>query len=136
MLYNFNTDLKGTLDNSINQILNSENINLWKDTKTVSELSQNYAQIKELYNKGRYEESISKIKLAKNQVKKIKDAGINEIETQDLTKYFIYIIVATIVVLVSITLVKKIKIKNKPKQKTKSKDIDPEYLFNRRDPFK
>lgn len=136
LLYNFNTDLKGTLDNSINQILNSENINLWKDTKTVSELGQNYAQIKELYDKGRYEESISKIKLAKNQVKKIKDAGLNEIQTQDFTKYFIYIIIATIVILVGIILVKKIKIKKKPKPKSKSKEIDPEYLFNRRDPFR
>ena len=136
LLYNYSADLKGTLDNSINQILSSENLNLWKDAKTVSELSQNYSQIKELYNKGRYEESISKIKLAKTQVKKIKETGVKEIETHDFTKYFIYIIVATIVILVGITLVRKIKIKKKPKQNTKSKEIDPEYLFNRRDPFK
>ena len=69
LLYNYSADLKGTLDNSINHILSSENLNLWKDAKTVSELSQNYSQIKELYNKGRYEESISKIKLAKPKLK-------------------------------------------------------------------
>ena len=136
LLYNINSDLKGTLDDAINNILNSENINLWKDTKTVSELSQNYAQIKDLYNKGRYEESISKIKLAKNQVKKITSAGVNVIETPDFTKYFIYIIIAIIVILGGLILIKNIKINKKPKLKSKSKEIDPEYLFNRRDPFK
>lgn len=136
LLYNYRSDLKGTLDSAINQILSSENINLWKDTKTVSALSQNYSQIKDLYNKGRYEESISKIKLAKNQVQKIREEGIKEIETHDFTMYFVYIIVALIIILVGITAIKKIKIKKKPKQKEKSKEIDPEYLFNRRDPFK
>lgn len=136
LLYNINSDLKATLDDAINHILNSENINSWKDAKTVSELSQNYAQIKELYNKGRYEESISKIKLAKSQVKKITAAGQNIMEPPDFTNIFIYIIIAVIVILGGIILVKKIKIKKRPKSKSKSKEIDPEYLFNRRDPFK
>jgi hypothetical protein len=136
LLYNFDNDLKSTLDNAINNILNSENINFWKDTKTVSELSQNYAQIKELYNKGRYTESISKIKIAKNQVKKINAAGITQLETQDISKYIIYLIIVIIVILGTIILVKQIRTKSKKKPKKTTKEIDPEYLLNRRDPFR
>lgn len=136
LLYNFDNDLKSTLDNAINNILNSENINFWKDTKTVSELSQNYAQIKELYNKGRYTESTSKIKLAKNQVKKITAAGITQLETQDISKYLIYLIIGIIVILGTIILVKQIRTKSKNKPKRATKEIDPEYLLNRKDPFR
>lgn len=136
LLHNYDSELKGTLDNSINHILSSQNINLWKDTKTVSELSQNYAQIKELYNKGRYQESINKIKLAKNQVKKINSAGIIEIETQDVSNYLIYFIIAIILILGTIILIKKIKIKKHKKPRKQNKEIDPEFLLNRRDPFR
>lgn len=135
LLYSYNIELKGTLDNAINIILSSENINLWKDTKTVSELNQNYSQIKTLYNSGKYEETISKIKLAKNQVKKINEAGLIAIETPNFTKYFIYIIVGLILIFGAIILIKNIKIKKRTKTKSKSKEIDPEYLFNKRDPF-
>jgi len=135
LLYSYDSELKDNLDNYINYILNSENINLWKEAKTVSELSQNYAQLKELYNKGRYQESISKIKLAKTQVIKIKTSGIDAINTNDVSRYVIYSIIIIIVILGSIILFKKIKFKPK-KPKQKYKDIDPNYLLKRKDPFR
>ncbi|MFA5746371.1 MAG: hypothetical protein WCX82_03350 [archaeon] len=135
LLYNFDADLKSTLDESINYILGEEQINLWNDSKTVSDLSQNYSQLKEQYNKGRYLESITKIKLAKNQVKKIKEAGTIQLEDQDISNYLIYGIIALIAILGIIIFIKKSKIKKK-KTKTNSKEIDPEYLLNKRDPFK
>ncbi len=137
LLYTTDSELKNTLDIAINQILNENSINLWKDTKTVTELSQNYAQIKDLYNKGRYKESTNKIKLAKTQVKKIREAGQISIETPDISNYVSYAIIGIIVVLGAIIFMKKLKLKTKKSKKEPiSKEINPEYLLNRRDPFK
>jgi len=135
LLYNYDSELKNTLDSAITSVLSEDNINLWSDNKTVSDLSQNYSQLKELYNKGRYLESVSKIKLAKNQVKKIKDAGTIKIENQDISNYLIYTIIAIIIILGIIILIKKSKTKKK-KAKPGFKETDSEDILNKRDPFR
>jgi len=136
-LYSYDSELRDTLNNSIAYILNEKNIGFWKDTKTVTELNQNYNQIMDLYNKGRYTEAITKIAQAKSQVKKINREGIIEYEEETNYSYFIFAGSGLLLLLVIIYLFKKFgKIQKKEKKKTKSGSNDPEYLLNRRDPFR
>ena len=134
-LYSYDSELKDNLNSQINYILNENNINYWKDRTTVKELSQNYNQIIDLYNKGRYSESLSKISQAKNQVKKITREGIIEYEEKTNYTYLIFTVSGLLLLLLIIFLFKKFgKIK---KVKTKKHiDEEPDFLRTKRDPFK
>jgi hypothetical protein len=117
-------------------MLSENNINYWKDKKTITELSQNYNQILELYNKGKYTEALPKITLAKSQVKKISKAGIIEIEQATDYTYLIFVVVGLFLLIAIIFLFKKLSSPKKKNKKSKEDSTDPEYLLNKRDPFR
>lgn len=137
-LYSYDSELKSSLNSAITYILNENNISYWKDRKTLSELNQNYTQIIELYNKGKYTESLPKIALAKTQVKKINKEGIIESEENVNYEYYIFAGAGLLLLLVIIFLFKRFgQIKKKGKSKKSKEDsTDPEYLLNKRDPFR
>ncbi len=137
-LYSYDSDLKDNLSNIITSILSQQNAGTWKDTKTLSELSQNYAQIEELFNKGKYTEAIPRISLAKSQVKKIIKEGAQESFSEPNYDYLMFIGIALLVLVLFIILLRDI---NKKKKNRKKKNnvidlTDPEALLYKRDPFK
>jgi hypothetical protein len=135
-LYSYDSELKDNLNNAINTMLSENNINYWKDKKTITELSQNYNQILELYNKGKYTEALPKITLAKSQVKKISKAGVIEIEQAADYTYLIFVVVGLFLLIAIIFLFKKLSSPKKKNKKSKEDSTDPEYLLNKRDPFR
>jgi len=137
MLYDYDSDLKESLDNTIKSILDEKNINYWKDRTTVTSLSQNYTQIIDLYNRGRYTEATPKIINAKSQVKKIIKEGIIEYTEETSYTYLIFVILGLFILIAIIFVFNKMKIKSSKKQKKKTHlNDDPEYLLNKRDPFR
>ncbi len=137
-LYSYDSDLKDNLNNIITSILSQQNAGTWKDTKTLSELSQNYTQIEELFSKGKYTEAIPRISLAKSQVKKIVKEGTQEALSEPNYDYLMFVGIALLVLVLFIVLFKDIN-KKKKNRKKKSNVIaltDPETLLYKRDPFK
>jgi len=137
-LYGYDNDLNGNLNNAINYILNESTFAYWKDRKTVSELSQTYNQILDLYNKGRYTEVMPKITQARNQVRKINKEGFIEYEEKINYNYFIFAGSSLLILLLIMFFFKKYSNKKKQNKKKSGKDFlnDSDPLFNKRDPFK
>lgn len=129
MLYGYDPDLKSVLNDSILNILNENNINFWKNEKTVLELNQNYTLILDNYNKGKYKETISLLSKAKSQVRLIQKEGFVEYEEEINYSYFIYSGLFLLVLLAVIFI-----LKTKPKKKKSKKETD--ISFNKNDPFK
>lgn len=141
LLYDYDTDLKTSLDQKIKNILNPDIVNFYKDIETVTKLSSNYDQINDLYSKGKYTEAIPKIKTAKTQVQKIVAEGFNYQQEEPLVTKYYFIIVGVSIVLLIVLFINKDKIfkpkKKKPKPKSPEKEINSlDSLMERNDPFK
>ncbi len=143
LLYDYDSDLKTTLDQKIQNILNPEIVNFYKDLETVRLLSSNYEQINDLYLKGRYTEAIPKIRLAKTQVQKIVSEGFNYQQDEPTVMKYYFLIVGFIIVVLIVLFINKDKIfsskkkkenKQKPKEEKSNNTLD--QLLERNDPFR
>ncbi|MFH0905903.1 MAG: hypothetical protein V1824_01035 [archaeon] len=148
MLYSYDSSFKDydNLDSVIQFIFNENNLTYWKETILVSELNQNYIEIKDLISKTKYSKALPKIALAKDQAKKIIASGYQEIEYTTNNIYFYILAGLVIILVIAIILKNKKKIfgheDNDPSnsasnlgQNNNSRRNNNEDLFDIKDPF-
>jgi hypothetical protein len=135
-LYVYDDDLKNSLDNFVQTILDSHRYSYWKDRITLEDLEKNYQEINNLINRKRYLEATSKITLLKSQAIKIESEGF--IDVSNVQQSFdYYLLIAVVLLLVFLFFViKKKPSKKKIKKKDKSNQKDFLESFNSKDPFK
>jgi hypothetical protein len=135
LLYDYDSELKNTLDNVVISILDDNTYPYWKNKTTLEALKKNFDEINNLVSKKRYSEALPKIKLLKSQAIKIESDGF--IDISDVNQGFNYygVIIAVVFILFLVIVLKNLK--NKPK-KPKKKNLKKNILnnFDKKDPFK